>query len=141
MIYVYLLIVFAVLTRPVTFRVKRRRRQIYSGHVRLCVCLYVCLFLAVFPHYCTDPGVSRGNGRGCPLVVHYWANLQSVHGYRCYDNIAPNAKCQRVLVLDLCLLLFAFELVEYVLCTFLLFLSVVHHEFSCQYHQKRIPIL
>jgi len=41
--------------------------------------------------------------RGCPLVVHYWADLQSVHGFRCYDNIAPNAKCQRVLVLALCL--------------------------------------
>ena len=23
-----------------------------------------------------------------PLVVHYWADLQSVHGFRCYDNIA-----------------------------------------------------
>jgi len=38
---------------------------------------------------------------GCPLVVHYWADLQSVHGFRCYDNIAPNAECQRVLVLAL----------------------------------------
>jgi len=25
---------------------------------------------------------------GCPLVVHYWADLQSVHGLR-YENIAP----------------------------------------------------
>jgi len=40
---------------------------------------------------------------GCLLVVHYWAHLQSVHGFRCNDNIAPNAKCQRVLVLALCL--------------------------------------
>ena len=31
--------------------------------------------------------------------MHYWADLQSVHGFRCCDNIAPNAKCQRVLVL------------------------------------------
>jgi len=23
---------------------------------------------------------------GCPLVVHYWADLQPVHGFRCYDN-------------------------------------------------------
>ena len=30
---------------------------------------------------------------GCPLVVHYWADLQSVHGFRCCDNIVPNAKC------------------------------------------------
>jgi len=31
------------------------------------------------------------------------SDLQSVHGFRCYDNTAPNAKCQRVLVLALCL--------------------------------------
>jgi len=37
-----------------------------------------------------------------PLVVHYWADLQSVHGFRCYDNSA-NAKRQQVLVLALCL--------------------------------------
>ena len=24
---------------------------------------------------------------GCPLVVHYWPDLQSVHGLRCYGNI------------------------------------------------------
>jgi len=30
--------------------------------------------------------------------VHCWADMQSVHGLRCYDSIAPNAKCQRVLV-------------------------------------------
>jgi len=39
---------------------------------------------------------------GCLPVVHYRANLQSVHGFSCYDNIAPDAKCQRVLVLALC---------------------------------------
>ena len=33
--------------------------------------------------------------------MHYWADLQSVHRCCCYDNIAPNAKCQRVLVLAL----------------------------------------
>ena len=25
---------------------------------------------------------------GCPLVVHYWTDLQSMHRFRCYDNIA-----------------------------------------------------
>ena len=29
--------------------------------------------------------------------------MLSVHGFRCCDNTAPNAKCQRVLVLALCL--------------------------------------
>jgi len=69
------------------------------------VCVSVCLSVAAFPHYCTDPDVTWGNGMGCPLVVHCWADLQSVHGFRCYDNIAPNAGCQRVLVLALCLVI------------------------------------
>jgi len=47
-----------------------------------------CLSLAAFSHYCTNPDVTWGNGRRCPLVVRYWADLQSVHGFRCFDNIA-----------------------------------------------------
>jgi len=69
------------------------------GHGDLCV----CLSLAACPHYCTDPDVTWGNGKGCRLVVHCWADLQSVHRFCCYDSIASNAKCQRVLVLALCL--------------------------------------
>jgi len=53
------------------------------------------------------PGCNLGNGGGCPLGVHYWADLQSVHGFRSYDNTAPNAKRQRVLV-------FALYLVAYI---------------------------
>jgi len=80
------------------------------------VCVPVCPSPATCPHYCMDPEVTWGNGRGCPPVVHYWADSQSVHGFRCYDNIVPhgfatgahdntavNAKCQRVLVPALCL--------------------------------------
>jgi len=33
------------------------------------------------------PGCNLGSGRGCPLVVHHWADLQSVHGLRCHGNI------------------------------------------------------
>jgi len=69
------------------------------------VCVSVCRSLAAFPHYCADLEVTWGDGRGCPLVVQYWTDLQSVHEFRCYGNIAPNAKCQRVLVLTLCLVL------------------------------------
>ena len=47
----------------------------------------VCLSTAACLHYCTDPDVTWGSGRGCPLIVHYWADLQSVHGLRCYGNI------------------------------------------------------
>ena len=46
-----------------------------------------------------DPDVTWGNGSGCHLVMHYWADLQAVHKFHCYVNIVPNAKCQRVLVL------------------------------------------
>jgi len=70
----------------VTFRVSRRSREMYCGHVCLCVCLSVCLSAATCPHYCTDLDVTWGSGRGCPLVVHYWADLQSVHGLHCYGN-------------------------------------------------------
>ena len=63
------------------------------------VCVSICLSLSAFPHYCAHPGASSGNGRVCSLVLHYWADLQSVHRFRCYDNVAPNAKCQQVLVL------------------------------------------
>ena len=57
------------------------------------MCLSVCL------------DVTWGNGRGCCLVVNYWADLQLVRRFHCYDNIAiaPIAKCQRVLLLALCL--------------------------------------
>ena len=69
------------------------------------VCVCVCLSFTAFPHYCTDPDVTPGNGRKCPLVVHYWVDLQFVHRYRCFDNIAPNAKCQQVHALTLCLVI------------------------------------
>ena len=46
----------------------------------------VCLSAAACPHCCTDPDVTWRGGRGCPLIVHYWADLQSVHGLRCYGN-------------------------------------------------------
>ena len=69
----------------ITFCVTRRRRKMYCGYARLCVC--VSLSAAVCPHYYTDPDVTWGSGRGCPLVVHYWVDLQSVHGLLCYGNI------------------------------------------------------
>jgi len=74
----------------ITFRVSHRPREMYCGHARLCVyvsvCVSVCLSAAACPHYCTDPDVTWGSGTGCPLVVHYWADLQSVHGLRRYGN-------------------------------------------------------
>ena len=37
-----------------------RRREMCIGHTRARVCLSV----VAFPHYCTDPDVTCGNGRG-----------------------------------------------------------------------------
>jgi len=62
----------------VTFRVSRRRREMYSGHA--------CLSASI-PTLLHGPRCKLGSGRGCHLVVHYWAYLQSVHGLRCYVNI------------------------------------------------------
>jgi len=70
-----------------TFYVRHSRGEMYSGHGRLSVCVLVWLSLATFPHYCTYPAVTLEDGSGCSPVVHYWADLQSVHGYCCYDSM------------------------------------------------------
>jgi len=45
-------------------RMRHSQGKMYIGHSNLCVCLCVCLSLTTFPHYCTDPDVTWGNGRG-----------------------------------------------------------------------------
>jgi len=57
---------------------RRSRGKMYIGYGRLCVCLSV---LRRIPTLLNGPGYNSGNGRGCPLVAHYWADLQSVHGF------------------------------------------------------------
>ena len=71
--------------------------------VCVCVCVCVCLSAAVRPHYCTDADVTWDMVEAAPLVVHYWADLQSGHGWRCYGNITRTlvyAGCVRVAVAD-----------------------------------------
>jgi len=63
------------------FCVKRSRGKMYIGHGRLRVCVSVCLSLAAFPHYCTDPDLTWGNSRGCPLVVHCWVICNRCTGF------------------------------------------------------------
>jgi len=59
-------------TKVITFRVSRRRREmskcivVTRVCVSVCVCLCVCLSAAACLHYCTDPDVTWGSGRGCP---------------------------------------------------------------------------
>jgi len=74
---------------------------------------HVCLFVCLSVPFCTPillhgPDVSWGNGRGCPVVVHYWADLQLMHRFHCCNNVAPNMECHRVLVLALCLVCYLF---------------------------------
>jgi len=82
----------------------------YCGHPRLCVsvCLYVCVCVSVRGRMPTllhgYPDVNWGSGMGCPLVVHYWADLQSVHELRCYGNITRTRNVSEyMLVLAVCL--------------------------------------
>jgi len=65
----------------------------------------VCLSVrGRMPTLLHGPGCNLGSGRGCPLVVHYWADLQSVHGLRCYGNITRRRNVSEyMLVLALCL--------------------------------------
>jgi len=63
----------------------------YIGHGRLCV----CLSLAAFPLHCTDPDVTLVPS-SCALLGGFAIDFVVM-------TTAPNAKCQQVLVLDLCL--------------------------------------
>ena len=75
-------------------------RNVYWSCASVCVCVSVRRRIPTLLH---GSGRNLGEWKGCPLVVQCWLDLQSMHGFRCYDNIAPNAICQRVLVLALCL--------------------------------------
>jgi len=89
------MIIIIIMIIIITFCVSRRRRKMYCGHIRASVCLSA----AVRPRYCTDPDVTWGRGRGCTLVVQYWADLQLVHRLRCYGDITRTlvyAGCARV---------------------------------------------
>ena len=50
---------------------------ILATTVSVSVC--VCLSHAACIHYYVHPHVTLENGRGCTLVVHYWADLQLLH--------------------------------------------------------------
>ena len=73
----------------------------YCGRTRLCVGLSVRSRMPTLLH---GTGLTCGNGRGCPLVVHYWADLQWVHGLRYYGNITRTRNVSEyMLLLALCL--------------------------------------
>ena len=53
--------------------------------VSVCVCLSVSHRISTLLRGC---GCNLGEWWGCPVVVHYWTDFQSVYGFRCYDNSA-----------------------------------------------------
>jgi len=103
-------------------------RNFYWSRASVCLsafCMSVCLFVAVCPHYCTDPDVTWGNGRGCPVVVHYWADLQSVHGLHCYGDIARTRNVSECF---------------YSLCAWLYFVTLsIEHRLSFRSSQRTMP--
>ena len=94
----------------------RRRRKMYCGHARLCVCVCVCLSVcvcdcvsvcvtvclstAVRPHYCTDPDVTWGRGRGCPLVVQGGFAIGAQVALLWQHNVNPSYKLASILQYD-----------------------------------------
>ena len=81
--------VFVCYNTLITFCVRHSWGKMYIGYGCLCVCLSMCLSVWPSPHSHTTARtrMQLAGMAGVPLVVHYWANLQSVHGFRCYDNI------------------------------------------------------
>ena len=91
----------------VTFGVRHSRGEMCIGHGRLCVCLSVPRRIPTLLH---GPKCNLGEWEGVPssCVQPYWADLQSVHGFRAMTTytyvslqpytlqmrISPNAKCQ-----------------------------------------------
>ena len=101
----------------------------YCGHARLCVSVCVCvcvcqsvsLSAAACPHYCTDPDVTWGSGRGCPPscallggfaigapVVLLWKHNANPSYYKLastplYDDIVRTRNVSECSVLALCL--------------------------------------
>jgi len=74
-----------------TIRVSRRRREMRSGHGRL----RVCLSLAAFPHYCTDPDVTWDLDvcEGCPkLCTIRHRSSTHVNAAYCYRPSSVNTR-------------------------------------------------
>ena len=70
-------------------------------HVCVCVCLSVRGHMPALLH---GPRCNLGSGRECPIVVQYWADLQSVHRLRCYGNkMRTQNVSEYMLVIAVCL--------------------------------------
>ena len=68
-----------------TSRKSQTTRNVYWSLAS--VCLSVCPSFRM-PMLLHGPRCNLGEWQGCPLFVYYWADLQSVHRFHCYDIIA-----------------------------------------------------
>jgi len=81
----------------ITFCMSCRRRKMYSGHGHLCVSVPCHI-----PRLLHGPGCNLGEWKGCPIVVLHWADLQSVHGFCCYDSVVSNMRNVSKCLYSLC---------------------------------------
>ena len=85
-------------------RESQTTRNVQWSRASVCVCVSVCLSVCLsvrgrIPTLLHGPWCNLEELQGCPLVVHCWAELQSVHGLRCYDNIARTRNVSEYLYL------------------------------------------
>ena len=67
---------------------KRKRTEEMCAEGRGGTCPSMQYLATPMPTLLHVPGCNLGERyRGAPMIVHYWADLQSVHGFRCYGNI------------------------------------------------------
>ena len=79
----------------------------YIGHRRLCVCVFVPRRIPTLVH---GPECKLAKLYGVPSSCALLGGIAIGARVRnCYDNIAPNGKCQRMLVLALRLVLVSFR--------------------------------
>ena len=80
----------------------------------VCVSVSVCVSVrGRIPTLVYGPGCNLGSGRGCPLVVLCLADLQWVHGLRCYGSIVRTRNVSEyMVVLTLCLVVFEISIVR-----------------------------
>jgi len=88
----------------ITFRVSRRRREMYSGHGHLCICLCVSVprRMRTLLH---EPRCNLEKWQGVPPSCALLGGFAIVAQV---SLIKSNAKCQWVLVLALCLVQISF---------------------------------
>ena len=89
----------------ITFRARRSRGEMYIDHDRLCVCPRRISILGLLH----GPGCNLGNGRGALWLCTIGRICNRCTGFVAMTT-APNAKCQRVLILTLCLVRFCSEM-------------------------------